>query len=224
MIPTRRTPYDLNPTLADRLSAHWRAGPARPLILRRFAAAALLAAAAVAAVSEDGAPPTVPVIVAAVNLPAGHQLTPADLTTAQISEPLTPEGSHSSAEGLLGQLLAVSLAAGEPVLSLRLLGPELAILASEDPAAVIVPLRLPDAGVAALLRQGTLVDVLEIEPAVRVLARSAVVLMVETPAPSGGLRDIDASRLIAVAVSDGLVGPIVAAAARGAIGITLRGG
>jgi hypothetical protein len=53
------------------------------------------------------------------------------------------------------------MAAGEPLLPVRLVGPDLA--AAYSPR-VALPVRLPDAGVAALLRVGDRVDLLATDP------------------------------------------------------------
>ena len=58
-------------------------------------------------------------------------------------------------------MLAAPIGRGEVVTDVRLVGPGLALA---QPGETIVPVRLPDAGMAALLRAGDEVDLLATDP------------------------------------------------------------
>ena len=58
-------------------------------------------------------------------------------------------------------MLAGPVRAGEPLTDVRLVG---ASLAAAYPGAVAVPVRLPDAGMAALLRVGDRIDLVAADP------------------------------------------------------------
>ncbi len=105
-----------------------RAGPVRAdwgRRLRRYRrplSAVLLAAAAGTAVHAAlPGPPGTAVVVVGADLPAGHVLSAADLTTALVPEAAVPDGALDSA-GLEGARLASAVRAGEPVTDVRLSG------------------------------------------------------------------------------------------------------
>ncbi|WHP18863.1 SAF domain-containing protein [Cellulomonas sp. ES6] len=154
----------------------WRAR--RPL-------AALCAALAVVAVVEQVRPPdppTVEVPVAARDLPAGAVLRPRDVHLQQVPPALVPHRDVPRADDVTGRPLLVAVPLGLPLVP-ELLADEAAV---PPEGTVVVPVRFADAGVAALLRPGVLVDVVAApvldgdEP--ERLARGAVVL---APAGSG---------------------------------------
>lgn len=127
---------------------------------RRPLAAACAAVAVVAGVTaaSDPAPATVPVLVAAHDLPAGTVLDAADVTTAAFAEGSAPA---RLAADPVGRVLAAPVTAGEPVTDVRLVG---AGLAEGRPGLSAVPLRLPDPGMVALLRVGDVVDLVAADP------------------------------------------------------------
>lgn len=159
----------------------------RHLYLRRRWLAAVLVATAVFAALRALAPPhpaTVDVAVAARPLPAGTVLAADDLTTVAFPPDLAPDGLG---DDLVGRALASAVNAGEPVTDVRLVGPA---LSRARPGEQAVPVRLPDAGMAALLRPGDTVDLLSTDPASgesRVVATDVTVLALPTEtAPDGG--------------------------------------
>ncbi len=137
-------------------------GVRRRLLARRRLIAALLAAVGVTASLRVLAPPPeagTEVVVAARALSAGSMLTEADLSRTQV------EAEHAPARAVtepVGRVLAGPLDAGEVVSETRLVGPALGDL---TPGRVPVPVRLPDAEMAALLRVGDRVDLLAADPA-----------------------------------------------------------
>lgn len=155
----------------------------RAVLARRRLLAALLAAIAVATglrAATAAPPPTVAVLVAARDLPAGTPLEQDDLRTAEFAPGSVPGGVVATPTG---RTLAAPLRAGEPVTDVRLVGPA---LTDGYPGLVAVPVRLPDAGVAALLAVGDRVDLVSVDPQggdVEVVATAVPVLAL--PADDG---------------------------------------
>lgn len=166
---------------------------------RRPIAAVLLAGSVLAGLRVVAPPPpaTVPVLVAAHDLPSGTTLGSDDLSTRLVPADLAP--ARAAAAGA-GRVLAAPLSAGEVLTDVRLVGPR---LAATEPGRTVLPLRLPDAGMAALLAPGDVVDLVATDPGsgesrvvahdVRVLAGAADVP--EGPTGSGGA-------LVVVGVAD----------------------
>jgi Flp pilus assembly protein CpaB len=171
----------------------------RHLLLRRRYLAALLAGVAVLAglrATAPPPPPTVPVTVAARDLPAGTVLAAADLATRDLPTGTFPAGL---AVDPAGRVLAAPVSRGEPLTSVRLVGPA---LAAADPGRVVLPVRLSDAGVAALLRPGDEVDLLATDPgtgATELLAAGVRVMAV--PPASDPATGTQAGALVVVGVA-----------------------
>jgi hypothetical protein len=142
--------------LADRLR------PVRRAVLRRRRLiAALLTGVAVAAgvhAAAGPAPATLPVLVAARDLPAGAEIGEGDLETVRFAPGSAPE---ALADDPVGEVLAAPLRSGEPVTDVRLVGPELTV---GRPDLVAQPVRLPDPGMVALLDVGDRIDLLATDP------------------------------------------------------------
>lgn len=158
----RSVSSDISPTLVDRLRTSVSArGWPRALTLRRAVAGVLVAAAALIAVTAPPAAraaPTAATVVAAHDLPSGRQLTAADLAVVWFPLQIRPPGALGSVAEASGRLLAGVTAAGEPVTTAGLVGPNNTALAA-GPGHVAVPVRLADAAVAELVRPGQRVDV-----------------------------------------------------------------
>lgn len=154
------------------------------LARRRLLAAALTAVAVAAGLQAAAAPPapTVPVVVAARDLPAGMVLSEADLRAVGYPPGSVPQGLTGDA---VGRTLASPLRAGEPVTDVRLVGPA---LTDGYPGLVGVPVRLPDAGMAGLLRVGDRVDLVSADPqdgGASVVASGVPVLALPAPSQAG---------------------------------------
>ncbi|GAB3018728.1 hypothetical protein GCM10011376_00030 [Nocardioides flavus (ex Wang et al. 2016)] len=149
---------------------------------RRLIAATLAALAVLSALRTlaPPAPPTVEVLVAARDLPSGALIGEDDLVGRAWPADLAPDAAATSPAG---RVLAAPIARGEVVTDVRLVGPRLA------PAGeTVVPVRLPDAGMAALLKAGDEVDLLATDPgtgASTVVARDVTVLATPTGVPEG---------------------------------------
>ena len=155
---------------------------------RRLIAAALAAAATLSALHALAPPPadTVDVLVAARDLPSGTRLTEDDLVVQAFPVSLAPRGSASAAAG---RVLAAPIGRGEVLTDVRVVGPALALA---QPGDTVLPVRLPDAGMASLLRPGDEIDLVATDPGTgvsAVVARDVTVLATPTgvaDGPAGG--------------------------------------
>jgi Flp pilus assembly protein CpaB len=151
---------------------------------RRWIAAALTAAAVLSALRTLAPPPpeTVEVLVAAHDLPSGSLLADDDVVPRAWPAHLVPD---DAAAAPAGRVLAAPIGRGEVLTDVRLVGPGLALA---QPGDTIVPVRLPDAGMAALLRPGDEVDLLATDPGTgeaAPVARDVTVLATPTDVPEG---------------------------------------
>ena len=151
---------------------------------RRLIAATLAAAATLSALHTLAPPPadTVDVLVAARDLPSGTRLADDDLVAQAYPAALAPRGAASSA---VGRVLAAPIGRGEVLTDVRVVGPALALA---QPGTTVLPVRLPDAGMASLLRPGDEIDLVATDPgtgASSVVARDVTVLATPTGAPEG---------------------------------------
>jgi pilus assembly protein CpaB len=127
---------------------------------RRLLAAGLLAGSAACAISavSPAPPPRALVAAAAHDLAGGTTITAGDLRMVKVPPESLPAGAITDEAQLTGRLLAVPVRAGETITDVRLVGPTL--LAGDDDRLVAAPVRIADAGSAALLRPGDVIDVL----------------------------------------------------------------
>ena len=162
----------------------------RAVLRRRRLLAALLTAIAVATGIHAAAPPParVGVLVASHDLAPGEVIGTNDLTEARFAPGTVPTGLDDAPEG---RILAAPLRAGEPVTDVRLVG---RALAASYPGLTAVPVRLPDAGMAGLLRVGDRVDLVAADPqgsGASIVAAGVPVLALPAAAPddaaAGGL-------------------------------------
>ena len=198
--------------MRDRIASTFR--PVRRAVLarRRLLAAALTAVAVAAGVHAVAAPPPaeVPVLVAARDLPAGTVLAPGDLTSAAFAPGSAPAGLAPDAAG---RTLAAPLRAGEPVTDVRLVGPA---LTEGYPGLAAVPVRLPDAGMARLLRVGDRIDLVSADPqggGASIVASDVPVLAVPDADPELGASGL-AGRLVVVGAPPTEVAEIADASVR----------
>lgn len=176
-----------------------RARSARRAVLarRRPLAALLTATAVLVGVRTVAAPPpaTTGVLVAARDLPAGTTLVADHLTTVDFAEGTEPSAVAAQP---VGRTLAAPVSAGEPITDPRLLGQGLA--QAHDGLAVL-PVRLPDAGAAALLRPGDRIDLLATAPSGETRTIADHVWVVTLGPASEGDSGVS-GRLVVVAVSE----------------------
>jgi Flp pilus assembly protein CpaB len=196
----------------DRLTTARRA-VRRAVLARRRLLAGLLTAVAVAAglhTAREAPPPQVQVLVAAHDLPSGAVVATDDVRRVGFAPGSVPEGV---ARDPTGRTLAAPLRAGEPLTDVRLVGPS---LTDGYPGLVAVPVRLPDAGMAGLLRVGDRIDLVSADPQGRsaetVAAGVSVLALPDTPTEVGaaGLT----GRLVVVGAQPGDVARIADASVR----------
>lgn len=161
----------------------------------RRVAAALLAGVAVLAGLNAVAPPgprTVRVLVAAHDLGGDAPLESSDVQPADVPVTGVPAGALRSAAAAVGHLTAGPVRRGEILTDVRLVGSALIGRASSGSGLVATPVRLADAGLAAVVRAGDVVDVVAAAPpgavageaegeTARVIARGVRVLAVPAP-------------------------------------------
>lgn len=201
------------------------------MVALRRAAAGLLAVLAVAFLAAPGvAPVGTPVLVAARDLAPGVALGPTDVAVRTVPPDLVPLGALGEPAAVAGRQVVGGVRAGEPLTDVRLLGPVAAVAAAGVPDAAGVPVRLADAGVAALLVPGARVDLVAAgaegdglpgapdTAAPAVLAPGAVVLAV-LPAPQ---RTAGAAPVVVVALPAQLAARVATVSLREEVTVTLR--
>jgi len=207
---------------------------------RRLLAAGLTAGAVAAAlgVLAPDPPASALVVVAAHDLAAGSTLAASDLRTARLPSAVAPDGVAAGTEPLIGRVLATGARRGEPITDVRLVGSGALAL---GPGLVGAPVRLADAGTAALLTTGAVVDVLAAEAAdpiggdlptaldgvaaepaergsARVVARSARVVVVPDAGPA-----VAEGSLVVLAVTPDVALELARAAVSTRLSVVLRG-
>jgi pilus assembly protein CpaB len=191
----------------------WR----RLALLRRVAAALLAALALVLALAPRAGAGGIPLVVTATDVPAGTTLRATDLAVRPWPGDLVPAGALRDPAAADGRVLVGAARAGEPLTDVRLAGPAAALGGAADTAAV--PVRLADAGVAALLTPGSRVDVVTVgestdQPLVLAAGASVLAVLPEDAASSG--------RLVLVAMPPGVAARVAAASLTDQVAITLR--
>jgi Flp pilus assembly protein CpaB len=194
--------------------------------LRRAAAGLLVVLALGLLAAPSVAPAGTPVLVAARDLAPGIALGPADVAVRLLPGELVPAGAFAEPGAVAGRQLVGGVRAGEALTDVRLLGPVAAVAAAGVPDAAGVPVRLADAGVAALLTPGTRVDLVAAgaddagavaaDPAL--LASGAVVLAV-LPAPE---RTAGSAPVVVVALPAALAARVATVSLREEVTVTLR--
>jgi len=191
----------------------------RWLAMRRLAALVLVLLAAVLAIrpARRGADPTVPMLVAARDLPPGVTLRASDVTVARLPPSLRPASALTAPTQVTGRVLASATTAGEPLTRARLVGPENSRLSAGDADAAAVPFRLADPAVADLLTPGVRVDVVTVAPTSAdpmVLATNATVLTIR--------QADDNANLVVIALPREEATQVAAAALNQPVTVTLR--
>lgn len=181
----------------------------------------VVAALALGVRGPDAGPGTVPVVVAARELPSGSTVRAGDVAVRRWPAELVPVGSLSALEQVQGQVLAGAASAGEPLTSARLATPELARRALGGRETASVPIRLADAEVAGLLNPGQVVDVVTLgahadQPSVLVAAAVVLTVLPADPKPPGH------GRLVLVAVPSAAASRLAAATLSQEVAVTLR--
>jgi len=177
----------------------------------------LLAAVLALSPTRDKADSTVPMLVAARDLPPGTTLRAIDVEVSHLPPSLRPQAALTMPTEVTGRVLASATTTGEPLTRARLVGRENSRLSAGDPTASAVPFRLADPAVADLLTPGAHVDVVTVAPSSTdplVLATNATVLTVRRA-------DADAS-LVVIALPREEATRVAAAALNQPVAVTLR--
>jgi Flp pilus assembly protein CpaB len=182
------------------------------LARRRLIAAVCAGVAVVAGVRAVAAPPppTVPVLTAARDLPAGTSLREADLRPRTLPEGTVPAGVVGQAAG---EVLAAPVRAGEPITDVRLVGEQ---VADAHPEVTTMPVRLPDAGLVDLLEPGDRIDLVATDPqggTSEVVARDVLVLATP-PAPADAAAGAPPGALLLLGVPPDTATAVAAASVR----------
>lgn len=195
----------------------------RAILARRRLLAAIFAALAVwitIRASTAPPPPTVQVVVAARDLPAGTRVTTTALTTASYPPAAVPAGVLARPGEVVGRTLAAPIRRGEPLTDVRLLSQR---TGTAYPGREIVPLRLPDPAVAALLRTGDRVDLRVTDPqagTTRTVTQGAVVVAVPRADQTGGGPGLG-GRLVVLAIDPADVDAVIGASVTGFVTVAL---
>lgn len=209
----------LAPHLSERIADTVRGllgGPSwrRTLRLRRAAAAVLAGTALVLVAAPRAGPTGIPVLVTAAELPAGSTVRAADVVVREWPAELVPAGALRAPEAADGRVLVGAAHPGEPLTDLRVVG------AGPVPnGAAAVPVRIADAGVAALLVPGNRVDVVTVgaqsaEPAVLASDAPVLAVLAEEKGAKG--------RLVLVGMSRDAATRVASATLTDQVTITLR--
>lgn len=211
----------LTPTLFDRLHGLLPSGHgARMLWARRIVATVLLCFATALAIRPPPSADTVPVLVAARDLPPGHVLARADLAWRAVPPGLVPGGALHDVADAEGHTLSGGSRTGEPLTDLRIASPALTRLTTGDDGHAAVPIRLADPAVADLLYPGRRVDVIAADSGsarAAVLAERAPVIAIGPPEDRHSK-----GRLLVVGLPQRQAAAVASAALAQSVTITLR--
>ena len=155
-----------------------------------------------------------------------------DVVLTDYRADVRPEGSAGTLDAIVGKTVAGATRRGEPITDARILGPRLAAVSTGTADARVVPLRLADAGVAELLREGDRVDVFTADehnrsdvpaPGPTMLAADAVVVLV-TAAEGGssGTGRAAKERVVMLALPTADAGRIATASLTSAMTVTFH--
>lgn len=160
------------------------------MVVRRSCAALLVLAAVISFAADRRQAPGTAVVAAARDLRPGMPLRPDDVLLVRIRPALLPDGALRLTADVRGRTVTGAVRRGEIVTDTRLLGPRLPRRLTGDPGARLVPVHLADAGTAALLESGDVVDVLTkggtAEPPAVVATNAVVALAAGTAANRRG--------------------------------------
>lgn len=200
------------------------------MALRRAAAGLLIVLALGLLAAPSVAPAGTPVLVAARDLAPGIALGPADVAVRLLPGELVPAGAFAEPGAVAGRQVVGGVRAGEALTDVRLLGPVAAVAAAGVPDAAGVPVRLADAGVAALLTPGTRVDLVAAgaedagaavpaDPADPALLAPGAVVLAVLPAPE---RTAGSAPVVVVALPSALAARVATVSLREEVTVTLR--
>jgi Flp pilus assembly protein CpaB len=197
------------------------------LLARRALAVALFLAAGVLAVQPPttASPPGSLTLVSAHDITAGSVLKASDVQVVSVPDKVRAVGALATPEAAVGRVLAGAARAGEPITDARLVDLSPGIPATGDPGRSIVPVRLADPAVGALLRPGSRVDVVAGDEGNRaVLASLATVAAVtaDDVEPRDGPGGTAKGRLVLLDLPSDAAARLAGVSLGGPVAVTLR--
>jgi Flp pilus assembly protein CpaB len=194
---------------------------------RRLVVALLAAATAAVTVSALAPPPpeTTAVVAASRDLPAATPIATGDLRLVRLPPTAVPTGALREPAGAVGRVPVEPVRAGEPLTDARLLGPSLvAGYGGGGLDVVAVPVRIADAGAAALLRAGDRVDVLAAptEPGAGLSARVVAAGVPVVAVPAARDAGLDEGGLVVLATTPEVAAVLARAAVTSRLSVTIR--
>lgn len=124
-----------------------------------------------------------PLVVAARDLPAGAVLTSADLLVVTAPPSLQPDGCYTNTDALVGRPLSVGLTRGTPLTTAAL---STGTLTDRALGEMLVPFRVHDPGVVALLQVGDRLTIVATTPEGTVVTVAQHVRVAQLPAVTDG--------------------------------------
>ncbi|WP_250564387.1 Flp pilus assembly protein CpaB [Sphaerisporangium fuscum] len=194
---------------------------------RRRLLAVLLAAASTGCIGLAIRPtPSTEVIAAARDLPGGR-LAASDVTVIKLPAESVPDGALSPGAQLTGRILTAPARRGEPLTDFRLLGPTL--VDAYGAGTLATPVRITDAGSAALLRAGDVIDVLAATPRwddalpPRTTTVAQAVTVITTPNSAAPSDSTEPGALVVLATTPDQAAHLAEASAGSRLTITIHG-
>ncbi len=228
---------DLGRSRATELLARFRPSWLDLTLARRLSAVALAALAAVLALRGDPAAHRRSVVVAARELTPGRILAAEDLRSTELPAAVVPAGAVTDSAKLVGATSTGAVHTGEILTDLRIVSPRLAAAATGVTDARIVPMRLADNAVTAILRPGDRVDVVAADdppadtdsrsprraPTARTLAGDAAVVLVSgTGITAGSARAPAAEHIVLLALDPEHAATVAAASLHTALTVVFH--
>lgn len=216
----------LGPAPRERIARLLRPGWARTTAARRVVALLLLACAVALLIRDGIGRGSASVVIAAHDLSPGQVLGAADVDIVDRAPDALPEGAITDIARVLQQTVTGPVRRGEMITDLRLLGPRSAAAAAGVPDARLVPIRLPEAALTDLIREGDRVDVLaadpertDLQPQASTLATGATVVLVSSPTRG---RTGAGDRVVLIALPAAQAAAVAAASLTRTVTVTLH--
>ena len=186
----------------------------RGLVAGGLAAASVAVALGVLAPTP---PPTVEVVAAAHDLPAGAQVDADDVRAVELPLAAAPDRALRTVEEVAGRVLAGPVRAGEPLTDVRLLGAGLVPPGGQ----VAVPVRVAEPALPLLVAAGDRVDVLATSLEGADAARAVVTAVPVLAVPAA--EDTADGALLVVAASPAAAARLAAAAVTSRLSVAVHG-
>ncbi|MEV5651248.1 RcpC/CpaB family pilus assembly protein [Nocardia sp. NPDC052254] len=227
---------DLGRSRITELLARFRPSWLDLTLARRLSAVALAALAAVLALRGDPAAHRRSVVIAARELTPGRILAAEDLRRTELPAAVVPAGAVTDPAQLLGATSTGAVHTGEILTDLRIVSPRLAVAATGAAEARIVPMRLADNAVTAILRPGDRVDVVAADdppadsgphaqrraPTARTLAANAAVVLVSGTGATGATARAATEHIVLLALDPEPAATVAAASLHTALTVVFH--